>query len=102
MKWLVIIAIIAIVVIGILWLRTVRMGPDTVDSRQSHRLDDSVTPTGDADNPLPPGGQAVAGGATGGPPIDAPSSATRASEEAGPTEPGPGEDLPPSETRPNA
>ncbi|KRC65933.1 hypothetical protein ASE12_14895 [Aeromicrobium sp. Root236] len=102
MKWLVIIAIIVIVVIGILWLRTVRQGPDTVDSQRPHRLDDSVAPSGDADNPLPPGGQAVAGGATGGPPIDPPSSATWATEEAGPSESGPGEDLPPSETHPNA
>jgi len=102
MKWLVIIVILIVIAVGILWLRTVRQGPDTVDSRQPHRLDESVEPTGDADNPLPPGGQAVAGGATGGPSIEPPSNDTWAAEEAGPGEPGRGEDLPPSETRPQA
>ena len=102
MKWLVIIAILVIIAVGMLWLRTVRQGPDTVSSRDPHRLDDSITPSGDADNPLPPGGQAVAGGATGGPPVDPPSGATWATEEAGPGEPGRGDDLPPSETRPGA
>jgi hypothetical protein len=102
MKWLVIILILVVIAVGLLWFRTVRQGPDTVDSRGPHRLDDSVAPADDADNPLPPGGQAVAGGATGGPPVDPPSSATWATEEAGRGEPGRDEDLPPSETRPNA
>ena len=100
MKWLVIIAILIIIAVGMLWLRTVRQGPDTVSSRDRHRLDESVAPSSDADNPLPPGGPAVAGGATGGPAVDPPSGATWASEEAGSDEPGPHEDLPPSETRP--
>jgi hypothetical protein len=102
MKWLVIIAILVIVAVGMLWLRTVRQGPDTVSSRDPHRLDESVTPVGDADNPLPPGGAAIAGGATGGPPVDLPSGSTWASEEAGSGESEPGDDLPPSETRPGA
>ncbi|MEV7398455.1 hypothetical protein [Aeromicrobium sp. NPDC092404] len=102
MKWLVIIAIVAVIIIGMLWLRTVRQGPDTVDSREPHRLDDSIVASGDADRPVPPGGTAVAGGATGGPAVDPPTSATWATEEAGTNEPGPHEDLPPSETRPQA
>jgi hypothetical protein len=102
MKWLVIIAILAIIVIGMLWLRTVRHGPGTTGSNDAHRLDESLSATGDADKPLPPGGTAVAGGATGGPAVEPPSAATWASEQAGTDEPGPHEDLPPSETRPQA
>lgn len=79
MKWLVIIAILAVIIIGMLWLRTVRQGPDTVDSREPHRLDDSIVASGDTDRPVPPGTAA-----------------------AGTNEPGPHEDLPPSETRPQA
>ena len=97
MKWLVIIAILVIVVVAMLWLRTMRQGSDANSSSPSHRLDESLAPPGDADNPLPPGGTAVAGGATGGPPIDAPSGATWASEEASRGEPRPGEDPPPPE-----
>ena len=100
MKWLVIIAILVIIAVALLWFRTVRQGPGTADSQQPHRLDDSLGSPGDADNPLPPGGMAVAGGATGGPPVDPPSGATWASEEAGPDETDLGDDLPPSETRP--
>ena len=102
MKWLVIIAILVIVVVAMLWLRTMRQGSDANSSSPSHRLDESLAPPGDADNPLPPGGTAVAGGATGGPPIDAPSGATWATEEAGRGEPRPGEDPPPPEPRPQA
>jgi hypothetical protein len=102
MKWLVIIAILVIVVVAMLWLRTIRQGSDVDSSSPSHRLDESLAPPGDADNPLPPGGAAVAGGATGGPPIDAPSGATWATEEAGHGEPRPGEDPPPPEPRPRA
>lgn len=100
MKWLVIIAILIIVAVAVLWLRTVRQGPETIDSRQPHRLDESVAPFSDADNPLPPGGPAVAGGATGSSSLEPPSTSTWASEEAGPRESEPGDDLPPSETRP--
>ena len=102
MKWLVINAILVIIAVAMLWLRTVRQGPDTVSSHDPHRLDESIAPAADADNPLPPGGTAVAGGATGGPPVDPPSGATWASEEAGPSESGRDDDLPPSETHPRA
>jgi hypothetical protein len=101
-KWLVIIVILIVIVVGMLWLRTVRQGPDTVDSRDSHRLDESLTPPGDAGNPLPPGGPSVAGGATGASSVEPPSEATWASEEAGSGEVSPPDDLPPSESHPNA
>ena len=100
MKWLVIIAVLIIVAVGMLWLRTVRQGPGTVSSRDEHRLDESVTPSGDEDSPLPPTTAAGAAGATGGPAANLPPSSTWAGEEAGPGEPNTGEDLPPSETRP--
>ena len=102
MKWLVIIAILIIVAVALLWLRTVRHGPSTVSPQQSHRLDESIAPSTDADDPLPPSGAATAGGATGGPAANLPSSSTWAGEEAGPGAPGGHEDLPPSETRPQA
>jgi len=102
MKWLVIIAILVIIAVGMIWLRTIRQGSDAAGSQPSHRRDESLPAPGDADNPLPPGGTAVAGGATGGPPIDAPSRDTWASEEARRGEPRPGEDPPPSEPRPQA
>ncbi len=100
MKWLVIIAILAIVVIAMLWLRTVRQGSDAAGAASSHRLDDSLAPSADADKPLPPGGTAVAGGGTGGPAVDPPSGATWASEEAHQGEPRPGEDPQPPGPRP--
>lgn len=102
MEWLVIIVILIVIAVGMVWFRTVRQGPDTVDSSEPHRLDESITPAADADKPLPPGGTAVAGGGTGGPAVDPPSGSTWATEEAGRGEPGSGEDLPPSETRPGA
>lgn len=102
MKWLVIIVILAIVVVGMLWLRTLRQNSAAPGSQESHRLDESLAPPADADNPLPPGGSAIAGGATGGPPVNPPSGATWASEEAHRGEPRPGEDPPPSDPRPQA
>ena len=102
MKWLFIIAILIILAGGMLWLRTVRQGPEAASSGDPHRMDESVTPSGDEDNPLPPSSAAGAGGATGGPAANLPSSSTWAGEEAGPGEPNTGEDLPPSETRPQA
>ena len=99
MKWLVVIIALAVIAVALIWLRTARQTPG---SSNPHRLDESVTPLGDAGDPLPPGGQAVAGGSTGGPPVDLPSNATWAGEEAGPSEPDGGDDLPPSETRPSA
>lgn len=46
MKLLVILFVVVIVIalVGALWLRTMRQGPDTVESRDPHRLDDSVSP----------------------------------------------------------
>jgi hypothetical protein len=102
MKWLVIIAVLIIVAVAMVWLRTARQGSDAPRSGQRHRLDESVAPAGDADNPLPPGGSGVVGSGAGGAAAEPPSSSTWASEEAGSDGPGPHEDLPPSETRPQA
>ncbi|MEJ7636291.1 hypothetical protein [Aeromicrobium sp.] len=59
MKWLVVIVILIVVVVGMLWLRTVRHGPDTAASQRPHRLDDSVNPAPDTAEPRrdqePPG-----------------------------------------------
>jgi hypothetical protein len=102
MKWLVIIVILIVIVVGMLWLRTVRQGPDTVDSRDPHRLDESLIPPGDAGDPLPPGGPTVAGGPTGASSVEPPSESTWAAGEAGAGDVSPPDDLPPSETHPNA
>ncbi len=99
MKLFVIIIVLAIVAAAMVWLRMNRGAPD---SSVHHRFDESISAPGDADNPLPPGGTAVAGGATGGASVDPPSTATWATEEAGPGHRDEDGDLPPSETHPNA
>jgi hypothetical protein len=106
MKWLVIIVILILIAVGMLWLRTVRQGPNTVRSRDPHRLDDSVIPpTSPGLRPDMPSTTTAAGaGAEGGreateePRSDVtPDPGITSSEE-----PGRPDDLPPSETRPRA
>ena len=99
MKLFLTIIVLAIVAASVVWFLMNRGAPD---ASAPHRFDGSISPPGDADNPLPPGGAAVAGGATGGPAVDPPSTATWATEEAGPGHRDEDGDLPPSETRPNA
>jgi hypothetical protein len=104
MKWLVVIAILIIVAVGMLWLRTVRQGPDTVDSRDPHRLDDSVMPPASPGlrPDIPPPTTAAGVAAEGGSRVpDEPGADLYSEPEIiGPDEPGPRDDLPPSETHP--
>lgn len=106
MKWLVIIAILIVIAVGMLWLRTVRQGPDTVSSRDPHRLDDSAIPPASPGLRLdtPPATTAAGAAAQGVPgmpdePVSGPNSEPGIT---GSEEPGPRDDLPPSKTHPNA
>jgi predicted lipid-binding transport protein (Tim44 family) len=97
-KWLVIIIVILIVIaVAMLWLRTARQGPSTVDSRQPHRLDDSVMPPASpglrVDTPTTTAAAAEAGADEG---------VSKGPQVPGPQEPADPDDLPPSETRPDA
>lgn len=104
MKWLVIIAILIIIAVGMLWLRTVRQGPDTTGSRDPHAQDDTVIPPASPGLRLdtPPATSPAERTAESGPEVvEEPDSGPNS--EPGitrPDEPRPGDELPPSETRP--
>jgi hypothetical protein len=104
MKWLFIIAILIILAGGMLWLRTVRQGPETATSDDPHRLDDSVAPpaTPGLRPDIPPPTTAAGVAAERGAEVpDEPGADLYSEPESiGPDEPGPRDDLPPSETRP--
>lgn len=105
MKWLVIIVIL-VALAAIVWLRTVRMGPGTVRSRQPHRLDDAVIPPASPglrlDVPPPTTAAEVAAEEGSKAAEESGSDLYSEPEIIGPDEPEPPDDLPPSETRPNA
>jgi hypothetical protein len=107
MKWLVIIIVLIVLIalVGALWLRTVRKGPDTVPARSSHRLDESVTPPTlglRPDAPSTAEGSVFGGGGTRDVPAEPGSDFAR---EPGITEPEgtePGSDPQPPGARPEA
>jgi hypothetical protein len=106
MKWLVIIAILIVIAVAMVWLRTVRQGPGTVESREPHRIDDSVIPPTTLglrpDTPSTSAGSAFGGGGTRQVPEEPGSDFAWEPEITGTEESEAQEDPPPPGTRPEA